>query len=76
MSFFDFIKNLGNKSKDPLDELLIEKGIDPDKVMEELYDKRAEEGKENAMNRIMDRIEEQEERGEKIRKMISGGGKL
>ena len=44
--------------------------------MEELYDKRAEEGKENAMNRIMDRIEEQEERGEKIRKMISGGGKL
>lgn len=76
MSFFDFLKYLGNKSQDPLDELLIEKGINPEKVMEELYDRRAEEGKENAMNRIMDRIEDQKERGEKIRKMTSGGGKL
>jgi hypothetical protein len=75
MGFFDFLKN-PEKKQDPLDELLIAKGIDPEKVMEDLYDKRADEGKENAMNRIMDRVDAQKERGEKIRKMTNIGGKM
>lgn len=75
MSFFDFLKNLGRKKTDPLDEMLLAKGIDPDKVMEDLYYERKDEGKLNTMNRVMDRIDSQKERGEKIRKMTNFGAK-
>lgn len=48
--------------QDPLDELLIEKGIDPDKVLEEAENKRYEDEEFRAVDRVWERINEQRKR--------------
>ena len=66
----DTLKRLfGRGQKDPLDELLIEKGLDPDQVMEDAHDERRERGSEDPVNRMHERIERKAERAEKQRKM-------
>ena len=61
-------KRIFTKKPDPLDNLLIEKGIDPDQLMEDIYYQRQEEGNSNAINRALERHEVQREKGEKAAK--------
>jgi hypothetical protein len=69
-------KEIFSIKNDPLDEMLIEKGIDPEQLMEDIYYQRQEDGNECAINRVMDRREDQNDRAEKVRKSIhiSGNG--
>lgn len=64
----------GENQEDPLDELLIAKGIDPEKLMEDVSDQRNYDGKSNAIYRALGRIEKTKERGEKMRKQSHLGG--
>lgn len=74
--FSNLIEKLenGEYKEDTLDELLIAKGIDPEKLMEDVSDQRNYDGKSNAIYRALGRIEKIKERGEKMRKQSHLGG--
>lgn len=64
-----------NESSDPLDDLLKEKGINPEKLMQDIQYQRELEGDENAMNRAWERVEIQRRRSEtrvKTNRQIGG----
>ena len=68
--------SLGKQKTDPLDALLIEKGMDPDEVMEDVYTQRNMEGDSNAIYRAINRFEVKKERAERIRKKTNLGGNI
>ena len=73
--FHQIITFFGSKfthTKDPLDELLIEKGLDPDKVLENAADNRYEKGDSDPVNRMFDRIDQNKRRVEKMRDNFRG----
>jgi len=78
MSFIDIIQGLFSKKPDPLDELLIEKGIDPEQVMEDAYYDRQDDDGSNAVNRARERHDIKMEKGRKAAKQakstMGGGG--
>ncbi|MBN1133404.1 MAG: hypothetical protein JXA38_00440 [Methanosarcinaceae archaeon] len=49
-----------------MDELLMGKGVDPDEFMEDVHYRRELDGTSNPIGRVLDRIEKQKERGEKL----------
>ncbi len=70
------IANIFIKKPDPLDEMLLAKGIDPVKLMEDIQDKRIEEGNSNAINRVFDRWEKEKKLGDKYRTKIRNPGNI
>lgn len=52
---------------DPLDEMLIEKGVDPEILMAQHKMRQEEEGDSNAFNRSMERSEKKRERADRDR---------
>ncbi len=64
------------KKKDPLDELLEEKGIDPDKLMDDVRTEREMEGNSSAVNRVLDRWDRKKDKIIKSRKKTIIPGKF
>ena len=70
---FSAVRNLFNLNPDPLDELLIEQGKDPDSVMKEVYFRRMEEGSDSGTNRALDRYQAVKDKTERIKKSVDPG---
>lgn len=62
---FDLLIRKITRRPDPLDEMLIEKGVDPEILMAQHKMRQEEEGDSNEFNRSMDRSEKKRERADR-----------
>lgn len=53
-----FFNKLFNEDPDPLDDLLIEKGVDPKQLLKDVKLRRQKEGEESGVNRALERCSE------------------
>jgi hypothetical protein len=58
MSIKTFFNKLFSEDPDPLDDLLIEKGVDPKQLLRDVKMKRQEEGEDSGVNRALVRCNE------------------
>lgn len=58
MSIKSFLKKLFSEDPDPLDDMLIEKGVDPKQLLKDVKLKRQKEGEESGVNRALERCGE------------------
>lgn len=58
MSIKSFLNRLFSEEPDPLDDLLIEKGVDPKQLLKDVKLKRQKEGEHSGVNRALERCSE------------------
>lgn len=58
MGIKKFFTRLFSEEPDPLDDLLIKKGVDPKQLLRDVRIKRQEEGEDSGVNRAIDRCNE------------------
>ncbi len=72
-NLFKVLIGLFRAKPDPLDEMLRDKGVDPEKLLDDLYYKREAEGDSNTINRVKNRVEERRRKAPKVIRRPSGG---
>jgi len=72
MGILAVLRKFFSEPPDPLDELLVEKGIDPDKLLIDVKLRRMKEGEDNPINRAIERCDQKRDTAKKmIRDMMS-----
>jgi DNA polymerase III delta prime subunit len=66
IKMFEIFKGLFEKKEDPLDKLLIEKGLDPEEVLDDYYEEREYFGTDSGIKRALNRVDEKKRKAQKI----------